>query len=644
MRKFNAFKRIATGILGKWLWAIGLVFLLLSILFSAIVVWKVSRSSNRFDAVTRIVYNPRQVAQGQTISDKQLLSILDRGSLKRRVGKILSMPETDRQCLVSDLKIVQERKPTNVFTLTARASSWVGAVRKVNAYANVLISEYVSYRTADLINWQESLELRKRHLQEQVAALDGEESVVKGKSGVVSPLEALMSLNSLISDQRRNQSMLCVQMGNEEVKKKRLETAVGEMGDAIIACAPVIRKKSAELQALDEEISKLREVYTDLNPKVRGKLDDRQELMEEYLQVLKNHGIEGVNVEDVEKVEASARELADVIFKIEVLGESQRSLEHEIKENEARSEALTAIIPQLERIKVKRDEFNRGLSDIEEQIGSAEYLRMTAENDLKQLEKSGGAGDKGPLSVQNFIIGFVGAGVCTFVLTMWIIALEMVFGKMRGAKELAAWDDVRVIGSLPAENKMSSEMEKDVMGVLALNFCNAPTSKGVVLICRLAGAPYPKKFAMELDWSLSMAGQRVFSLNVVQAAEFAPEEGGEMMINTLRKGETGWFSVANRYMLAPTEIQMLQADIMTLREEFDSVFIFMPDGLRRGGNFFSQLLEISESVMLIAGADATPRSELGYVRKHVARVGKPMLGLVTGASVRDVKREMEGAI
>ena len=89
--------------------------------------------------------------------------------------------------------------------------------------------------------------------------------------------------------------------------------------------------------------------------------------------------------------------------------------------------------------------------------------------------------------------------------------------------------------------------------------------------------------------------------------------------------------------------KMLQADIATLRTEFDGVFLCMPDGLRRGGSFFSQLLGACESAIIEVAAGVTPRAELSYVRRHVKEVGKPMMGLVTGASAKVVRKEMEAS-
>lgn len=641
MRKFAAFKRVSLGILAKWMWFLIIVFGAISFVFATFLVWHSARSGHRFNATTRLLYSPRQIANSHTMSDKQLMSVLERKSLKRRVGRVLSMPSEDRMSLVSDLTIKQERKPSNLFTLTANASSWVGAVRKVNAYAEILIAEYITYRKRDLDAWSEVLDLRKKNIMDHIAALEAEESVAKGKVGVASPTETLTILNGLISDQRRNYSMLSVQMSNEEVRRKKLEESVGKMGDAIVKCAPMIRKKSAELAAIDAEIAKLRDVYTDRNPKVMGKLDDRRELMDDYVEMLRENGIDGVSLEDVEQVEQAVRELADVTLRMEVLSESQKSLDHEIKQNEERSEVLTAAIPQIERIRVKREEFDRKARELEEQQGNIEYLLMTSDSDLQQIEKAGGAGDDGPFGIKNFALAVIGAAVCTLALTFWILVLEMIFGKVRGAKELAAFEDVTVIGSLPKDDVVSEDMEKDVLGVVALNFASAKIPKGIVLVCRLAGSPPTAKFATALEWSLSMAGQRIFNLEVVPSMDFVPPEGSETMINTVRKGESGWFPAANRYAMAPTEIEMFKVDVTALRAEFDTVFVHMPGGLRRGGNFFSQLLEISESAMLIIGTGTTPRSELSYVRKHVAAADKPMLGLVGGASAKTVRDEME---
>ncbi|MBO4512880.1 MAG: hypothetical protein J5746_08940 [Victivallales bacterium] len=642
MRKFATFKGVALVILLKWLWLLILVFIVLSLVFSIHVISHFANSSTRYSATTKLMFTPRSTPKVQAMNDKHLNGILDRGSLKRRLGFTMDdLPEKERTSLVADLTIKQERKPSNFFTLTAYSGSQKGAIEKVNSYAEVLIDEYKTFRTNDLKQWTENLELRKQNLMEQTAVLDAEEAVAKGKTGVVSPVETLTLINGVISDQRHNYSTLSVQLANEEVKKKRLETAIGQLDNTIIRCAPLIRKKTQEIAAIDAELVKLREIYTDINPKVQGKLNDRKALTEEYMSMLKANGLENIEIKDVERVEQSVMELSDVTQKMEVLTESLRTIENEIKANEEKSEVLTRAIPQLERINAKRAEIEKAMRDLNENIGDIEYLTMTASSDLHQIEMASGAKDKNPMNVKNLAIAIGGALICTLSLTFWVILLEFFFGKVRNTRELAAYDDILVLGSLPKPDILSDAKEKEVLDVVALNFCNAELPKGAVLVCRLPGARYLRKFSKELDWSLSMAGQRAFLMEIVPSLGFTPPDDAETLVNLVRKDTHGWFPTSSHYALAPTEIQMFKADLAMLREEFDNVFIMLPDGIRHGGNFFQQLLELSESALLLVGANSTPRSELKYVRKRAIDANKQMMGLISGSPIKEVRREME---
>ena len=641
MRRFAALQKVATGIFLKWLPVLIASFLGMSVVFSVFLVWHYAYSGHRFDAVTRLMYTPRKSTKVESISDRHLMSILERPSLKRRIAERMTLAPGEAECLKMDLSIVQERKPSNIFTLTANAPTWVGAVRKVNKYAEILVEEYVAYRRQELENLRESLLVRKKSVQDHIAENESEDGIAKASAGVASPIETLTMINALLSDQRRNLSMMSVDIANEEVRKSRYEQQIGKVGPIVAANAATIRKHSESLEAVDKDLAQLREIYTDINPKVLGKLDDRKRILEEYSAFLRDKGIEGVPLEDIDKMEKVASELAASSAKLEVLSESQRSLKQEIEDNERKSAELITIIPTLERLRIKREDLEKTMRDIEDQIDHIDYLQMAVESDLQQIERAGGAGDKNPLSPKNFGLGVIGAFACTIVVFFWVLAVEFLFGKVRGAKEVGAYGDVEVLGSLPKPGSVPEDEEKDIYGVVALNYCNAELPKGIVVVCRLPGVQPQPKFKEALDWSLTMSGQNCVHVNIVPSVGFEPPEGAEPMINTFRKASTAWFPVANRYSLAPTELQMLQADIATLRNDFDVVFLFMPGGMRRGGSFFSQLVGVSESVLLEVGANSTPRSELEYVRRHVLPSGKPMMGVVTDATARVVRSEME---
>jgi capsular polysaccharide biosynthesis protein len=641
LRKFVVLQKVAGIILLKWIWLLLAVFFALAAGFSLFVVKHYSKSIRRFDAKTQLLYNPRQVAKVQNVTDKQLMSILDRASIRRKMGDRMAMTESEKECLVQDLEIRQERRQPNLFILTAHAPTKAGAVEKVNLYAEMLIGEYVTYRNRDLETWRESLEVRKKSLLGNIAELEGEESVLKGKAGVAAPAEMLTMTTGLLSDQRRNLSLLSVKINNEELKKKSIEAVVGKMGEAVSANAATIRRKSRELAELDKEIAKLREIYTDLNPKVKGRLEDRQKMLADYNEFLKSKGIDGVDLDTLAQTEKAASDLAESMMCLNVLKEDYHSLEQEIKSNEKLAERLTAVIPAFERLRVKRADLERAMNDLDEQIGNLAYLQSAARSDLKQIERAGGAADMNPRRPRNFILAIAAAVVCTLLLAAWILVFEFLFGKVTGGRELKARNEITFIGSLPKPGCVNEGEERDVLGVVALNFSSAQMPKGIVLECRLPGAEMQPKFGEVLVWSLAMAGSRSFVLEIVPHFGFTPPENGESMLNTVRCGDTGWFPVDNRYALAPTEVQMLKADLEGIRQEYEHVFLRMPDGFRRGGSFLDQLLDLSDCALVMVGAGNTSRSALSYALRHVQAKQKPVLGLAVGATAKVVRKEME---
>ena len=359
------------------------------------------------------------------------------------------------------------------------------------------------------------------------------------------------------------------------------------------------------------------------------------------MEFLKKKGIEGVNIEAIDRLEKAAGELAEIVLRLDVMDENKRALEQEIKENEKRTEELTALIPAFDRLRVRRTDLEQTLRDLDDQVENITYLQMSVRNDLRQVEQARGAGDNNPLKPENFGIAFGGAFFGTLGLAFWLIVLELFFGKLIDGRDFKAYDDILYLGALPKTGKMPEADEKDVLGVVALKFINADLPKGVVLVCRLQGADEQPKFREALDWSLTMSGDRTICLEIVSGSDFTPPEGSETLLCAVKKGDACWFPVDNHYTLAPTELQMLQADLATLRGEYDHVFISMQGGVRRGGSFFSQMLSVCDSALLIAGVGKTTRNWFAYARKCIIEAEKPIMGIVVGASKRMVKVEME---
>ena len=641
LRGLIAFQKVVLGIALRWWFVFVVVFLSLLTLFSAFLWMRGAKSVKRFEATTRLLFSPKKVSRIDALGDKQLMTILERPSLKRRVHELVDMEPMERMCLTVDLKIDQSRRQSNLFTLTAASKTRKGAYAKVNAYADILIDEYVEYRSKDLETWRQSLEARRKEQMDKISDIDAEEAAFKTTTGALSPKESLLALNMLVSDQRKNASALGVEAANEELKKRKQEEIVGNSGAAVIANAQAIRKRADAIAAIDSELVQLREKYTDINPKVAGKMQERGERMAELEEFLKSKGVEGLNIDKIDKIEKAAGELAECITRLEAIQQKRDALAQEISDNEKRASELAKIVMDYERIEVRRADLTAAVRDIDDQLSGISYAIGSLRNDLRQIERSDGADDNGPFGMKKVVFAVGGAFVVAGGLLFLIVVVELLFGKVRDGREIAVYDGISFLGSLPKSGTMPEDEAREAMGVVALKTLLAAKDAKTIFVCRLPGTERNVAFAEAVDFTATMSGARSFLLDIVSQSDFTPPEGAEEMIGVVRSGQHGWFPVANRFALAPAELQMLKADIAALGESFDNVFIRIEDVVRVGGTFFDQLLEMSDAVLLMVGSGSTPRSSFAFARRHLKQSGKIVMAIAADSSAKRVRKDME---
>ena len=641
LRGLIAFQKVVLGIALRWWWLFVVVFLALLALFSSFLWMRGSKSVKRFETTTRLLYSPKKVSRVDPLGDKQLMTILERASLKRRVQEHVDMEPMERMCLTVDMKIEQSRRQSNLFTLTAASKTRKGAYAKVNAYADILIDEYVEYRSKDLETWRQSLENRRKEHMEKIADIDAEEAAFKTTTGALSPKESLLALNMLVSDQRKNDSALGVDIANEELKKRKQEEIVGTSGAAVIANAQAIRKRADAIAAIDGELVHLREKYTDINPKVAGKVQERSERIAELEEFLKSKGVERLDIDKLDKIEKAAGELAECVTRLEAIQQKRAALAKEISDNEKRAAELAKIVMDYERIEVRRADLTSAVRDIDDQLSGISYAIGSLRNDLRQIERSNGADDNGPLGMKKVVFAVGGAFVLAGGMLFLIVVVELLFGKVRDGREIAVYEGISFLGSLPKSGAMPEDEAREAMGVVALKALLAAKDAKTIFACRLPGADPNMAFAEVIDFTATMSGASCFLLDIASQSGFSPPEGAEEMIGVVRSGQRGWFPAANRFALAPTELQMLKADIATLSESFDNIFIRIEDVVRVGGTFFDQLLDLSDAVLLMVGSGRTPRSSFAFARRHLKQAGKLVMAVAADSSAKRVRKDME---
>ena len=641
LRSLIAFQKVAVCIALRWIPLFLAVFVVLASVFSVYLWMRGSKSVKRYEASTRLIFSPKKIERIEPMSDKQLMTILERPTLKRRVADRVPMDEMEQMCLTMDMKVEQGRRLGNLFILSSASKTYKGACMKVNAYADILIDEYVAFRKSDLEIWEASLKERRAALVAQIGDIDAEEAKFKAQTGALAPSEALVALNTLVSDQRRNDSALGVEIANEELKKRKLEASVGDSGPAIMANAAAIRKRVEAISAIDAELALLREKYTDINPKVSGKMQERAELVANLESLLHEKGAGSIDLERVGQIERSAGELADCVTRLDALKEKRNALEREIKDNEKRATYLTSIVMDYERIVARRDDITKSLHDIDEKLGGISYAIGSLKNDLRQIERAAGSDDNGPFGLKKAVFAIGGALVFAGGALFLAVLLEFLFGKVRGGKEIAAYDEIEFLGSLPKRGALPETEEREAIGMVALKLLLAGKSAKTIFGCRLPGVEQDSRFADSIDFTATMSGTQCFFLDIVSHEGFTPPEGAEEMIGTVRSGSHGWFPVANRFAMAPTELEMLKADLDALGASYDNIFIRLDRVAHVSGTFFKQVLGVCEAVLLLVGDGRTPRHAFAFARRHLKEAGKTIMAVATDAGAKRVRKDME---
>ncbi len=86
VQRLLTIQKVAWRILLKWKWLFVVLLVALGWTFVSLLKEKSATSLSRYEATTQLLFSPQKVAKIDTISDRQLMSIIVRPSLKARVG------------------------------------------------------------------------------------------------------------------------------------------------------------------------------------------------------------------------------------------------------------------------------------------------------------------------------------------------------------------------------------------------------------------------------------------------------------------------------------------------------------------------------------------------------------------------------
>lgn len=631
MEKLRTFRRIVLVILRKYIpWALLLgVFCFAGIL--GFVGYRVKTSKDRYEAATSLIYSPKQNTKIRTMDGQEVLRVLSRRSVLRKLSDALQLSADELGRLGMDVTVEQNQRQKNLFLLVTRAPTHDEAVKKVNTFADLCMKEYVAYRMADLETWMDTILIRKKELQDQITKLEEKETQLSHKYGVTSPESEADRMSRVIGDRRSALVEARLHLTSAELKKRKLEKELSNISSNVVENADSVRAYLERQIKNESELTDLRHVYGEDNPRYKIAVEKRNANILEFKEFLERNGIKDTSGLSFTKYVGLQEELRDADARVDVLKQSVDALDRERENLEQKLQSLLNVLPEFERNSRQRDNLRHTLDGLEDTLADVRYLESTSGADLTQIEPAQSATGKVPFGAKSISLSLMVTAMVVCGLLLLVVILEFQYGVVSGSEEIAIHPEVRPLGTLPAGDRFKDEASARKICGSIFYLYHRECAKGLVYVGMLPGSELSAQLESVFNWNFGMGGEKVIVLNIVNALDFEEPENAEFVGLMVKTASEAWLPVIDVTALSPGEMEMLESSVKILRSEYDTVFVKRNEPMHKGEIFLTQIFGICDRILLFVGAKRSKRSDLrAVIETDRANQSSEILAVVTG--------------
>ena len=635
LQRFETFRRLACAILLRRFWVPLAAFALAFLALDAVVLDR-ARRADRFEARAVLLYHPRTAERVKALDRKDVFQILFRPTLKDALAATLSgAAATDalRQRLRQTVAFRQERDSPNTFNVVVRAESEASAVERANAFAELCLKEYAAYRAADLRRWMETIDEQRKKLQGRLEELDAEEDRLVRATHQPLPERELDRLDETLGKQKAALAEAGVRRAKETARLKRLRADLAAtVPAAALGRLDELKRAQTELAKAEDDVVAAEALYTERNPRLVVARERRDALAAKYAAFCQAQGLGAIGRDDVAKAETLAGQIRATEAQEAAAREMCEALQSEIDRNARSLAQIQEAVPTYARLRHRREAIQEALAGTEDTVADIRYLQASIPSDFTLVEPVKTA-EETPLRTRKKTVAVVlGAGVAAGLVTLLVVLLDVLFGRVRDAREVAFDPEARVLGSLPPpEVPFASEQEeKRALDGIYYRFNREAGERRTVLVARLPGAAYSRPLHDVFDWNCAMGGRRFLRIEIVAAQDFAVTDDLRPLGGLLLKGASAFFPVQDVSRLSPGELQLLANDVKTLGETYDVFVLGRRLPLSNHSIYFEQMLRFCDCAVLFVGAHRTPRASLRQALLRRKEAGKPLFAVVSG--------------
>ena len=637
IKVLNTYRLLIQAILLDHLFSLLFVFVVSFACVLATIRKMVTMSHFRYTAKTTLIYYPKRTSKIGSIDENQVLRIFKRNAMQTKLTESMNLESRGRGATDYSVEIRLDWKQKNLFNIESHSSNRDNAINAANLMAELCIKEYVAFRVEDLGKWSETVNTRKKELSESIKKLEDELAELSRDAEVSDPEQELSRYKTALAHLKSTRTDLMVQLSNAKTNQSSLELLLKGIDENALMNISQLREFESSIKKCEEEIATLSNVFTEKNPKMRGVIEKRDALLEEYNKFLKEKNIKNFNLDVLAKAWELQGKVREVLLNINVLNERLAIVDSEIKANEDMVKKLVSIIPHVTQLSHDKSSLQSTLKDLDTDSSAINYLLAAVKNDISQVEHCENATAQNPFSVSNLCLAVIAAFGCTFIAASLLSLFGFIWGNVVSLSELQAYPELHALGAIPKSLKSFTEASKDEMTVLAsihYNFLKVEFPKKVIFIGKMPGAEFTSAVKEGMNWSCKMSGMKYLHLKIVGSNEFTEPDNPDikMLGATYYHGEEGVLPAANPLALSQSELNLLQSDIEELQNEVDTIFIYTDMAIDRFGVFFNQMLSICDSAMIIVGARRSSRSLLRYIVNQQHESGRCIMSILTDSN------------
>ena len=283
--------------------------------------------------------------------------------------------DTDNNTGPKNIQIEQTFRQTNYFVVSLSAATEKDAVAFVNMFAELCTLAYTDERMAYLESWKNVLEQNRNEFAAKIKENNDKMAQVEMKAVVLAPEKNYEFLQNRLTSERANLAKQEAALRAMEQQYKALEDSRADILPSLLPNIGRIHQYQAELAGLEQELRKLRELYTDRNPKVKAVETRRLETEKEFHAFLEQNGLGVADMTFLESAPAVIKELDRVSEELE----SMRSV-YEVQQKLVASlnndlESFVVNYPKRQELIRQQEKYASSMEKLDKTIMDINYHR-----------------------------------------------------------------------------------------------------------------------------------------------------------------------------------------------------------------------------------------------------------------------------